>query len=163
MKFLNNGKVMFDDVYELNYHLFMEMGLSINNNGYLYDQDNGTTLMFKDKYIKATTIPVEIYAGKTDIVFNPAENFTLMNTLFCYYLDKYTSDEELSSEIKYIAHFIEDNPEKTMQRIAIRTANGDIFTSYYYNLYLGFIEAIFILSNNFSVDLSNFDIVIQKK
>lgn len=160
MNFLPNGKVMFSDVYELNYHLFMEMGLAINNSGYLYDQDNGNILNFKEKYIKATTQPVQIYAGKTDIVFDPAENFTLMSMLFCYFLDKFNADNE--NNFKYIAHYIEDNNEKTMQRICIKTSSGDIFTAFYNNLYLGFIEAIFILNQNFDVDLINFDIITIK-
>ena len=45
------------------------------------------------------------------------------------------------------------------QRVVIRTKNGDIYTNYFYNLYLAYIEAIFIISGNTDYDLSNFDIL----
>ena len=156
MIFLPNGKIRFDNIYELYYNLFMEIGLGINDQQYLYDQDTQTCIMFKDKYIKATVQPVPIYAGKNDIIFDPSENFQLMSNLFGYFLDKFSSDED--NEIKYIAHSIEDNDDKSKQRIVIRTSIGDIKTDYYYCLYLGFIEAIFILNQNINPDLSNFDI-----
>ena len=49
--------------------------------------------------------------------------------------------------------------ERFRQRVVIRTKKGDLYTQYYYNIYLAYIEAIFLLSENFEYDLSNFDIL----
>lgn len=152
MQYLQNGKVMFDDIYELYYHLFTEMGLSINGDQYLYDQDTMTVLRYKDKFIKATVQPIEIYSGISDIIFDPARNYNLMITLFGYFLDKE------SSNIGFCAQYIDDYMDK--QRLIIKTSKGDICSSFYNNLYLAYIECIFKLTDSLDVDLSNFDVAI---
>ena len=159
MQFLPNGKVMFDDPYEMNYHLFMNMGLSINRDQYLYDQDTMITLKYKDKYIKATVEPREIYPGRTDIVFDPAKNYNLVVTLLGYYVEKLTNSPE-GDMIGYNSQYIEDNSEKTKQRFVIRTMRfGTYESQFYFNLYLAYIEALFVLTDSFQVDLSNFDVL----
>ena len=136
-----NGKIMFDDMYELYYHLFLEIGLSINGNNYLYDQDTEIPLMYKDKYIKATTFPVPIYAGRNDIVFDPSQNYNLMVSILGYYIDK-ESNSDSGDNIGFIAQYIEDN-DIEMQRVVVKTKSGDYFSQFYHN-----------------IDLSNFDLVI---
>ena len=51
MNYLPNGKVFFNDIYDLFYDLFMEIGLSIGKDQYLYDQETNIPIMIKDKYI----------------------------------------------------------------------------------------------------------------
>lgn len=153
-----NGKIMFDDMYELYYHLFLEIGLSINGNNYLYDQDTEIPLMYKDKYIKATTFPVPIYAGRNDIVFDPSQNYNLMVSILGYYIDK-ESNSDSGDNIGFIAQYIEDN-DIEMQRVVVKTKNGDYASQFYHNVFLGYIEVIFLLAHSFNVDLSNFDLVI---
>lgn len=153
-----NGKIMFDDMYELYYHLFLEIGLSINCNNYLYDQDTEILLMYKDKYIKATTFPVPIYAGRNDIVFDPSQNYNLMVSILGYYIDK-ESNSDSGDNIGFIAQYIEDN-DIEMQRVVVKTKNGDYASQFYHNVFLGYIEVIFLLAHSFNVDLSNFDLVI---
>ena len=153
-----NGKIMFDDMYELYYHLFLEIGLSINGNDYLYDQDTEILLMYKDKYIKATTFPVPIYAGRNDIVFDPSQNYNLMVSILGYYIDK-ESNSDSGDNIGFIAQYIEDN-DIEMQRVVVKTKNGDYASQFYHNVFLGYIEVIFLLAHSFNVDLSNFDLVI---
>ena len=156
MNYLPNGKMVFDDVFEMYFQLFAEIGLGINQNQYLYDQDNLQVLRYKDKYIKATVKPQEIYAGKTDVVFEPAKNYNLMTTLFGYFIDKETA---LSGNIDYRSQYIEDDITRTKQRLVVKTGNGDIYSSFYFNIYLAYIECIFILSG-FDVDLSNLDFIM---
>ena len=153
MIFLNNGVVQFGDTTEMYYNLFNEIGLSINAQQYLYDQDTGITLRYKDKYMKATTSIEPIYAGKSDIIFDPANNFNCMVTLFGYFIEKITA----SDNFPYKAQYVEDNPDKTKQRLVVQTIDGKEYTSEFYNnLYLGFIEVIFQISG-FPVNLNNFD------
>ena len=157
MTFNAEGRIVFDDVPEMYYNLFNEIGLAINKESYLYDTDTGIVLKFKDKYIKASNKPGEdLYAGKTDVVFDPLKNYTLMTSLFGYYIDK----EFVDRPDFYIAQFIDDNPEdKHLQRVVVKTREGDVFSEYYYNTYLGYVENIFNLSGTY-VYLKNFDIVI---
>lgn len=156
-----SGKTCFNDLREMYYNLFLEIGLSVNSENYIYDQDTHTVLKFKDKYMKYS-FNSEVYAGRNDIVFDPSSNYNLMVMLFGYYMEKETSN---GNDIGYIAQFTEeefkrpkDSKERFRQRVVVRTKNGDICSQFYYNLYLAFIEAIFIISEN-NYDLSNFDIL----
>ena len=158
-----NGKMFFNNFNEMFYELFMEIGLAINNEQYVYDQDTGIILKFKDKRIKMS-FTSDVYAGNNDIIFDPSTNYDLMVKLFGYYIEKETNE---GNDIGYIAHFTEEEngkafipkDERFKQRVVVRTRNGDICSNYYYNLYLAYIEIIFIISENPQYDLSNFDIL----
>lgn len=151
MNFTGNGFVIFDDIYEMYYNLFTTIGLAVNQNQYLYDQDNGNIIRFKDKYIKATVQPVTIYAGRNDILFEPARNYQLIIALLGYYIDKN------AEEIGFIAQYIDEDKVMEKQRLCIKTKKGLVQSHFYKNIYLGYIECIFILSGDYMVDLSNFD------
>ena len=144
------------------FHLFIEMGISINKDGYIFDQDSGSQfpLLFDGKRIKANTKDQPIYVGENEVAFDPPNNYSVMNKLFYYFLDKYNSSEDHA--FHYQAHSIEDNPERTKQCICIKTDKTKIYSKYYYNLYLAFIEMTFVLNQSFTVDLSNFDIPKDK-
>lgn len=158
-----NGKMFFNDTREMYYNLFLELGLSINNEQFIYDQDTGVVLKYKDKRIKMS-FTGNVYGSNNDVVFDPSINYDLMVKLFGYYIEKETQN---GNDIGYIAHFAEEEfgrafvpkNERFKQRIVIKTKNGDIKTTAYYNLYLAYVEAIFILSGNIDYDLSNFDIL----
>ena len=152
----NNGKMMFENIFEMYYNLFNEIGLSINDQNYLYDQDTGLVLKYKDKFIKATVNPTPIYAGRNDVIFDPAKNYNLMTSIFGYYIDKESHNPECN--FKFVAQYIDDNDARDKQRFVVRTKKTDIFSEFYYNVYLAYIEMIFILSG-YNVDLSNFDMI----
>ena len=150
-------RIVFQDVYEMYYQLFVEIGLAINpSNQYLYDHDTGSELYFAGKHIKATVHPVNIYAGKNDIVFDPSRNYKLMVYLFGYFIDKRTMEDPDS--IGYIAQYVEDeNDLREKQRLVVKTKKfGYVASQYYRNPYLGYIECLFLLSGC-PVDLYNFD------
>ena len=152
-------EIAFRDVYEMYYHLFTEIGLSIDSNQYLFDQDTGSILQYNGLFIKATTMPTPIYAGKTDIVFDPSKNYNLMTCIFGYYIDKESNSED-GDTIGYIAQYIDDDKNREKQRVVVRTRNhGDICSKYYHNIYLGYIECILLLSGYASVYLDNLDFI----
>lgn len=159
MNFLPDGKMIFNDIYEMYYNLFLELGLAVNENGYLYDIDNNIVLKFKDKYIKAAMTRVPVYPGAFDIVFDPSQNYMLMVYMMGYYIDKEVNNE---NKIGFIAQYIDEDKstEDKLQRVVVKTRNGNICSRYYHNIFLAYIDIIFILSGNTSLDLSNFDIVI---
>ena len=158
-----NGKIMFSDLKEMYYNLFIEIGLSINNDQYIYDQDTGIVLKYKDKYMKMS-FTGDVYAGRNDMVFDPITNYNLIVTLLGYYIEKEIAN---GNDIGYIADFKEEEfkrevyvkGERFKQRVVVKTKNGDFCSNYYYNLYLAYIEIIFILSGNTEYDLTNFDIL----
>ena len=104
----SNGKMYFSDVNEMYYELFLEIGLGVNSSQYIYDQDTGIVLKYKDKHIKMN-FNNNVYAGNNDIVFDPSTNYNLMVTLFGYYIEKETNE---GKNIGYIAQFTEDDQSK---------------------------------------------------
>ena len=157
MQILANGTKMYDDIHEVFYDLFMEIGLAVDQNQYIYDQDTMQHIIFKDKYLKVSMCGEPVYPGRNDIAFEPQGNYSLMSTLFGYYLDKAQKSEDGDIIGGYIAHYIDDNEDKTKQRVVVRSATrGDISSNYYYNIHLAFIDCIFRIAG-YSVDLSNID------
>lgn len=165
MIFLQNGMMGFANIFDMYYDLFNEMGLSLRDN-MLYDQDTGNPLMFKEKYIKASIDGRPVYPGKNDILFEPDKNYALIVSLYGFYLDKCTNSEDGDILGGYVANYIDDNETKDKQRIVVKTINrGEIYSAFYYNIYLSYIDSIFRIAGYNNIDLSNFDIVeeIPKK
>ena len=153
MNILPNGLVQFEDLGEMWYNLFLELGLALDANGYLYDTDTHIQIRFKDKLIKADVRNATLYTGKADIVFDPANNYFLMATIMGYYLDKY-------GEPNFTAYYIEDNEAKDKQRLTVKYNDGrEVYSQFYNNVYLAFVETIFRMTDMY-VDLSGFDILI---
>lgn len=158
MNYFANGTVGFDNIYDMYYDLFSEIGLGINSQQYLYDQDTQVTIMFKEKYIKASTNGQPIYAGRNDVVFEPAKNYTLMARLFEYYLDKCQQSDDGDLLEGYIAHYIDDDETKEKQRVVVKTVGrGEISSNYYFNIYLAYIDCLFKIAG-YNTNLTNFDI-----
>ena len=162
MQFLSNGMRVYDTISEMYYDLFMEIGLGIDKNQYLYDQDTMSPIVFGEKYIKASINNEPLYPGRNDIVFAPAENYALISTLFGYYLDKAQNSEDGDLIGGLIAYFIDDNEDCTKQRVVVKSnSRGDISSAYYYNIYLAYIDCIFKIAE-INADLSNFDVYVEK-
>jgi hypothetical protein len=156
------GKIAFNTVAERDYNLFMVIGLGINQNQYLYDQDNGTQLNYKGKYIKATITETPVYAGRNDVVFDPSRNYALMATLLGYYIDKESNSED-GDRIGFISQGNEDSRDKKYHRMFIQTSKkGRIESDWYECGYLGFLDCIFKLDGQ-NIDLHNFDIWEERK
>lgn len=157
MFFTPEGKIAYQSVGELNYNLFMTIGLGIDSEQHLYDQDSEQKLNYKGKYIKAAINDMPIYAGRNDIVFDPSKNYNLMATLIGYYIDKESKSEE-GDRIGFIAQGTEDTPDKEFHRIFVQSSiKGRVESDWYQNGYLGFIDCIFKLDGQ-NIDLHNFDI-----
>lgn len=155
------GKIAFNTIAERDYNLFMIIGLGINKEQYLYDQDTGTILNYRGKYIKATITEMPVYAGRNDIVFDPSRNYNMMATLLGYYIDKESTSED-GDIIGFISQGVEDTKDKEFHRLFIQTKyKGRIESDWFHCGYLGFIDCIFKLDGQ-NVDLHNFDIREEK-
>jgi hypothetical protein len=85
-----------------------------------------------------------------------------MITLFGYGLDKATKSEDGDLIGGYVANFLDDNEDRTKQRVVVRSKTyGDIASQFYFNVYLGYIELLFKIFEGIDtqVDLSKFDII----
>ena len=161
MIFNPDGSISYNDIFELYYNLFNTIGLSVNSDQYLYDQDTGIILKYNDKAIKAATAPMNVYAGKNDIVFDPVNNYDIMVKLFGYWLDKEIAiGENPKFAAGFQSQYIEDHPEdKMLQRFTVCFADGTKYTSHFYTkLYLAYMELIFLIGDDQVVNLSNFDV-----
>jgi hypothetical protein len=163
MFILPNGRFGFETIYDLYYDLFNEIGISVNNDGLLYDQDTGNLIAFNGKYIKASINGTPVYPGRNDIVFEPQKNYQMLKCLYGLYIDKCTNSEDGDIIGGYIADFIDDSDDKQKQRVVLRSSEkGDIASDFYFNIYLAYIDNIFRIAG-YNVDLSAFDIVETDK
>lgn len=149
----------FTDFNDLIVNYISEMGLAVDSNMYLYDQDSGNILKFKDKSIKISINGIPAYGGVNDIVFNPAHNYAICSTLFGMYINRCQDTDDGDLIQGYIAHSLEDMPgSKEFQRVVIKSiGRGEIASNYYRNAFLGFIDCTFRISG-YNLDLSPFDI-----
>lgn len=162
MKFNQNREIIFDDFSELCYNMLMQIGLGINEKGYLYDQDAGTMnpLKSKDKYIKASINGAPIYTGPNDIAFDPVKNYNLALYILGYYIDKLAVVE--GNDIGYISQGIEDNDDKTCHRAFIDSREyGRLYSKFYHISSLGYTELIFKTGGT-NTDMSNFDLTEEE-
>lgn len=155
-----NTVIMYDNTYELFYNFFLELGVFVNQQGYLQDSDTNIVLRYNDKFIKASLNPnIPIYPGKTDIAFDPAHNFKLISSLLGYYIDKREASEDPIDYGSQGIFDIRDENGIQYHQVFVKTSKGVSYSSkYYHNVYLGFIDCIFKLSGS-NVDLSNLDII----
>ena len=158
-----DGTLTYNNFIEMQYDLFSTIGLGINRDCLIYDQDTSTLIQMGGKYIKASVCGEPIYVGKDAIPFDPAKNYKLITYLFCHFLDKAQMSDDGDILGGYVSHFIDDNPEKDKQAVVVRTTmKGDIRSRFYYNIYLAYIDCILRI-DGYNPDLSNFDILEEPK
>lgn len=158
MRIIPPNTLIFENLNDIILNYFYEMGMSIDKNGYLYDQDLGNNISYKGNMIKASVNGIPVYAGMNEIVFDPVHNYGLISTLFGTYLDKCQNSEDGDILGGYIAHGIEDSKMDKSQRVCVKTLNrGEIASLYYQNVFLAYIDCTFRIAG-YNVDLHPFDI-----
>ena len=80
---------MYNTKEDLIYALINEIGLSINENNSLFDQDSGQLIYFGGKEIKCSVNPsAPVYTSEIATIFDPINDMKLMTTILAYYLEK---------------------------------------------------------------------------
>ena len=148
---------MYNTKEDLIYALINEIGLSINENNSLFDQDNGQLIYFGGKEIKCSVNPLyPVYASEVATVFDPFDDIKLMTTILAYYLEK----ERLMGDIYPITYSFNDRDRlgPSNMSVKIQTANGmeEVTSNFYYNKCLKISDTILRMGGQFC-DLSNFD------
>lgn len=136
---------------ELTEKLMQEIGLEIDSNHCIVDQDNGSRLQFNGKNLKY--IEDGIRTGRNDLEFNPVENSKLMNHLFSYYTNKIHQEDGRYINIYYPVECAENKGF-----IELKDGDNNIMRSgEYYNDSLKYADLIFQLNGEEDVDLSEYD------
>lgn len=161
MMYLPDGSIKFTDINDLMINYLSEMGLAVDANQYLYDQETGTILQYREKSIKVSINGIPAYAGQNDIVFDPYHNYGIVNTLFGMYIDRCQDTDDGDILQGYISHGVEDVPtrEHDRQRVVVKTmGRGEIASNYYKAIFLAFADCTFKVGG-YNVNLQEFDVV----
>lgn len=135
------------------YKIMNEIGLDIDDQNRIYDQDTGNIINFNQKAL-VYNFHYDINPGFNEILFDPINNRNIMVNLFSYYLKKLEVIEN-----RYFMAFYQVENHNHKKAVEIKAnVNEIIGSNYYANECLGYIELIFKLNNEL-LDLSSFDFV----
>lgn len=139
---------------ELEYQLLMEMGLGVDSNFNLIDQDFGTQIFFNSKNVKVIVNGVQPQLNmKTDILFDPLNNVQLMRNLFQYYIKKLESEGTV-----FTVYYPVQGHIQGQAKVEIKDTQLMPYSSkYYFNECLRYIDLIMVLNEDENVDLTMFD------
>jgi hypothetical protein len=137
-----------------------EMGLSVEQDGYIFNYDGNVQLQLNGYKIKASIDHRDIkYAGQGEVVLDPLTNIKLVTALLGYYLN-----QKISDGLEFVSYYQEEKIDSKNNKMTALTIKYDNFlsrtTKFYYNPCLKFINLIFLIENQM-VDLSNFDSLLE--
>lgn len=135
----------------LNKMIMQEIGLSVDKQNRVYDQDTRQPILFKDKNMKFSSQHNVALSGN-DMVFDPANNKGLMSSLFDYYTQKLEDEEGV-----YVSGHFEESTEDGKMAVTLMMNNNQIKTNSYTNNSLSYLEAIKRLNGSQDTDLSEYD------
>lgn len=97
---------------------------------------------------------------KGEVIFDPLSNFKQAQQLFSIFLQFQEEDEGL-----YTQMFYDEKNSEDKTRIFARTNIGNSASQYYYNISLGYLELILVMSGIMVDNLMDFDLppVIEEK
>lgn len=155
---------------ELVFHLLNEIGLGINSNGFVYDQDTNQELFYDGKQIKASIDPrFPALANDTYGLFDPVFDGKFMSKMLGYYLKKSEAQEiinpvSVTEQIQKVPFYAHLNPTRTRRtRVVVMCENQYEYDSeFYYQKGLKFSDMILRLGGN-PIDLWRFDSVPEEQ
>ena len=150
---------MYNTIQDLIFALLNEIGLSIDRDNVLIDQDNGgQRIYFGGKLIKCSVDPNNpVYSSDVAVVFDPINDMKLMTTILAYYLEK----ERVLGESYPIAYSFNDRDKQGPSNMIVKiqtSENGitEVVSNFYYNRCLKISDIILRMGGHYC-DLSNFD------
>lgn len=148
------GRTMFNDIYDLTYNLLKTIGLYLDVEGTVLDQETRTPLMFHGCRMKSTVrADTPCFAGQGEIIFDILSNVRLVTTLLGF-----TINREAEEGFSVLSHYIDKESGTKRTALCIKTSDYNLYSTLYYNnKCLKFIDAMFMVTGE-NVDLSNFDI-----
>lgn len=130
-----------------------EIGIGINPDNTLYDQETYQPVTYQGKNIKySLTNPDRIYLGEGDVLFDPMHNLRMITTMLSTYLRK---EEDNGREV--LSMYDDTIRENRTTSHTIKFSEGDPVTSKYYkNRCLAICDNILEMAN-VNCDLTQFD------
>ena len=122
------------------------------NNITIYSQTTRGEISFNDRILKYNPNGFTL-VHKGEVKFDPLINFKQAQQLFSIFLQLQEEDEGLYTQMFYD----EKDPSGEKTRIMVRTNLGNFASQYYYNISLGYLELIFVLSGINAENLMEFD------
>lgn len=137
---------------ELTKLILMEIGLELDQNENIIDQDTGEILYYDGKPMKFSFRPFCEVNENYSVYFNPMSNYKLMSMMFSYFLEKITMVQGL-----YFPVFYPTKDEETLKTsLSVKNDNLLISTRFYSNILLAYLELICKI-NYKDGDFSEFD------
>lgn len=148
------GVFRYDDIYELNYAVLNAIGLVVNHQGYVFDNDSKSQVFVNGKALKAS-IDVNriVYPGPNEIMLDLLRNIKLVTFLLGYHIDKKIQTQGMNFMSQYIEEV--ENDTRTALTVKFDTMNS-VSSGYFNNKCLKYVHMILILEEE-AVDLLNFD------
>lgn len=141
---------------DLEYQLLLTIGLSVDANHNLIDQDYGTIVYLNGKNIKVKRGPVEPFIRKTDIYFDPLNNMKLMRSLFQYFINKI---HDLDN--RYFSVFFPVYGDNGAIAIEIKSETESFKSDYFHNESLRYMDLIFKISGYDHINLKQYDFKVR--
>lgn len=129
-----------------------EIGLDLNYEGYILDQDTNEVIFVDGKLLKysfETPVPVN---KNIEMYFDPINNLHLMSILFSYYLKKL----EIYEDVYFSVYFSVKN-ELFQHAIVAKNEGHTIQTNFYNNITLAYAEMISIVTGGTPLDMFELD------
>lgn len=138
---------------ELVNKLIVEIGLDIDTDNNIVDQDTQNSLVFNGKKLKY--VPGDQKVNRNEIEFDPISNRKLMTNLLAYANNKQV--EEGTAAPISIFYQLNSNQEGK-NKIELKDENNNVYVSNpYYNDNLKLMDILFQMNGEQNVDLSEYD------
>ena len=137
----------------INKMVMEEIGLTIDNNKVVIDQDTRQPIMIKEKLMKYSS-KVAVPVRKEEQIFDPASNKGQMAMLFDYFINKLEAEGE-STDMYYDIH--------NGSAMEVRKDGGVLQTEDYNNEQLRYIDMMRQLNGSSPEDLKGIDDKTKKK
>lgn len=132
-----------------NEKVLQEIGLEVDEDGRLIDDETGSSIMFKGKLLKVNNV------GKNDILYDPLENPAMMGKLFTYFLNK--NEKETGVGTRTFGYGNSNKKDKSYIELK-KEDNSVVRSKSYYNDSLKYAEIIFKMNSDiYDEDLSPLD------
>lgn len=144
-------------INNLIYQLMTEIGLEIDSEMRVVDQDDGNVIMFKGKSLKISLDEYkQPFIGRNDILFDPVSNFKVMSNLFSYFVHKTSIMEG-----RYFSIFYPIYLPNGRTCIEIKENDETIRSNAYMNPCIAYIDLVFRI-NGEAYDLSMYDVPLEQ-
>ena len=169
MSFTFAPVIQINTLEDLVYHLLNEIGLGINQGGFVYDVDTEQELYYNGKQIRASIDP-RFPALANDLygLFDPVFDGKFMSMMLGYYLKKSEAQEiinpiSMTEQIAETPFWNSLNPVKTRKTRVVVLCDGhrEYNSEYYYQKGLKFADMILRLGGN-PINLWRFDSVPEE-